>query len=289
MNPSPLRYPGGKYKLYRYIAELVRINNCSTYIEPFCGGAAVALELLYSEVVKNIIINDYDYTIFCFWDSILNRTDEFIKLVCDTEITMDEWHRQKSIRNDVVNSNRLEIGFSTFFLNRTNRSGIIDKAGPIGGAEQQGNYLLNCRFNKVRLISQIEKIASCKKHIQLYNLEALDFIDEVILKRRKAFIFFDPPYYNKGPCLYTNFYSHGDHVNLSNSILLRLNGRKWIVTYDNANEIKSMYSKVPNIEFELQYTLQEKRTSSEVMFFSRRTCRPPDEKKYINILREKEG
>lgn len=284
MNPSPLRYPGGKYKLYEYIAELVKENNCKTYIEPFCGGAAVALGLLLSSTVKDIIINDYDYTIFCFWDSILHRTEEFIQLILDTEITIEEWHRQKAVRDDLDSHSRLEIGFSTFFLNRTNRSGIIDKAGPIGGLDQQGDYPINCRFNKKRLISQIQTIEAHKSHIEVYNLEALDFIEEVILKRRKSFVFFDPPYYSKGPGLYTNFYAHGDHVNLANAIVQRLKNRKWIVTYDNVNAIKAMYSKVPGVEFELQYSLQRKRHSSEVMFFSKNTQRPSSENDLIHIL-----
>lgn len=163
MNPSPLRYPGGKYKLYEYVETLVKENNCTTYIEPFCGGAAVALELLLKDVVKKIIINDVDYTIFCFWDSILNHTEEFVFLIRNTDVTIDEWNIQKNIRNNLENYNSLEIGFSTFFLNRTNRSGIIDKAGPIGGKDQNGNYKIDCRFNKEKLISQIEKIASYKK------------------------------------------------------------------------------------------------------------------------------
>lgn len=287
MNPSPLRYPGGKYKLYKYVAELVRENNCNTYIEPFCGGAAVALELLFEGVVKDIIINDYDYTIFCFWDSILHRTEEFVQLILDTQITIDEWHRQKVVRDNLDVHSCLEIGFSTFFLNRTNRSGIIDKAGPIGGLYQQGDYPIDCRFNKARLISQIRKIAEHQDHITVYNLEALGFIEDVILRKRKSFIFFDPPYYSKGPGLYTNFYSHGDHVNLANAILQRLKNRKWIVTYDNVNAIKAMYTKVPSIEFELQYTLQRKRSSSEVMFFAKNTQRPLNENNLINILTER--
>ena len=284
MNPSPLRYPGGKYKLYKYVAALVRENDCNTYIEPFCGGAAVALELLLNGVVRNIIINDYDYTVFCFWNSILHRTEEFVQLVSTTQVTMDEWDKQKRIRDNLNNHTGLEIGFSTFFLNRTNRSGIIDKAGPIGGLEQQGDYPIDCRFNKKRLISQIEKIAEYKDHIRLYNLEALDFIEDVILKKRKSFIFFDPPYYSKGPGLYTNFYSHGDHVNLANTITQRLSNRKWIVTYDNVNAIKAMYAKTPYIEYGLQYSLQKKRPGSEVMFFARNVQRPLNESNYINIL-----
>lgn len=286
MNPSPLRYPGGKYKLYKYVAQLVKENECNTYIEPFCGGAAIALELLFDGIVSNIIINDYDYTIFCFWYSVLYKTDEFIQRILNVKITMETWYEQKAIRDELENHSCLDIGFSTFFLNRTNRSGIIDKAGPIGGKDQQGTYSMDCRFNKERLIKQIEKIAEYKEHIKVYNMEALDFINDVILKKDRVFVFFDPPYYGKGPGLYTNFYSHGDHVNLANTILQQLKYGKWIVTYDNIDVVKGMYKDVPNIEFELQYTLQKKCSSSEVMFFSRNIKRPLNEKNFIKILKE---
>lgn len=284
MNPSPLRYPGGKYKLYNYVEALVKENNCTTYIEPFCGGTAIALELLFNGVVKKIIINDYDYTIFCFWDSVLNKTDDFIDLIRNTDVTIQEWNKQKEIRNNIDSHSQLEVGFSTFFLNRTNRSGIIDKAGPIGGKEQTGNYSIDCRFNKDKLIEQVKKIASYKKNIQLCNMEAMDFIDEVILKTRKSFTFFDPPYYGKGPGLYTNFYIHEDHENLADHIIRVMKNRKWIVTYDNVSAIKNMYSKVEGIEFELQYTLQEKKSASEVMFFAGNVKRPIQEDELITIL-----
>lgn len=288
MNPSPLRYPGGKYKLYKYIAELIKSNNCNTYIEPFCGGGAVALELLFNNVVKSIIINDYDYTIYCFWDSVLHRTDEFIEKVLQIDVSIEEWYKQKAVRKDLDNYDSLEIGFSTFFLNRTNRSGIIDKAGPIGGFSQQGNYPINCRFNKERLVTKIKKIGDKRDYIKVYNLEALDFIDNIIMNTRKTFTFFDPPYYGKGPELYTNFYSHGDHVNLAHTILKKLKSRNWIVTYDNINTIKCMYSKVDSIEFELKYSLQSKRSGSEVMFFSKQIHRPKQEQKYIKIIQSEE-
>ena len=284
MNPSPLRYPGGKYKLYKYVAALVKENKCTTYIEPFCGGSAIAIELLFEGVVKKIIINDYDYTIFCFWNSILNQTDDFIELIENTEVSIQEWKRQKEIRDNVERYNQLEIGFSTFFLNRVNRSGIIDKAGPIGGKNQSGAYKMDCRFNKNRLIEQIKKIASYKENIQLYNLEAREFIDKIILKTRNSFTFFDPPYYGKGPELYTNFYVHDDHMNLSQDIIEKMKNRKWIVTYDNTKAIKDMYTKVDWLEFELCYTLQEKKRASEIMFFSRAAKRPTKEKELIKII-----
>lgn len=284
MNPSPLRYPGGKYKLYKYVEALVKENGCTTYVEPFCGGTAIALQLLFNNVVKKVIINDYDYTIFCFWDSVLNHTDEFINLIRNIDITIQEWEHQKEIRRNPGWYSPLEIGFSTFFLNRTNRSGIIDKAGPMGGKEQTGNYSIDCRFNRERLIVQIKKIALYRRHIQLYNMEAKEFIDKVVLKTRKSFVFFDPPYYSKGPGLYTKFYVHDDHADLANCITKKLKRRKWIVTYDNVDAVKVLYDETNRIEFGLRYTLQENKIAREVMFFADDIIRPQNESELITIL-----
>lgn len=284
MNPSPLRYPGGKHRLTNYVRSLVKLNNCTTYIEPFCGGAAIALELLLDGTVNRIILNDYDKAIYCFWNSIINDTDAFIDMINSTEVTINEWHHQKEIKNDDHHHSELEIGFATFFLNRTNRSGIIDKAGPIGGLSQNGNYLIDCRFNKPRLIQQIVRIAEHRDQITVYNKEAMNLIQENILRTRGSFTYFDPPYFKKGPGLYSNFYDNGDHKNLSEMILKEMKNRKWIVTYDNVNEIKSLYKTVNSLEFNLQYTLQDKRKASEVMFFSKNTKRLEDESQYLDII-----
>lgn len=284
MNPSPLRYPGGKHRLTDYVRSLVKLNNCTTYIEPFCGGAAIALELLLDGTVNRIILNDYDKAIYCFWNSIINDTSTFIDMINNTEVTIDEWHHQKDIKNNDHCHSDLEVGFATFFLNRTNRSGIIDKAGPIGGLAQNGNYLIDCRFNKIRLIQQIEKIAEHRDQITVLNKEAMNLIQENILKTRGSFTYFDPPYFKKGPGLYSSFYDNGDHKSLSEMILKEMKNRKWIVTYDNVNEIKSLYKTVNSLEFNLQYTLQDKRKASEVMFFSKRMRRLEDESQYLDII-----
>lgn len=288
MNPSPLRYPGGKHKLYAYVSQLMIENKCTTYIEPFAGGSALALGLLLNGIAKNIIINDFDYTIYCFWKSILENTDAFINKMFSTQINMSEWYIQKDIRENLDSYSELEVGFSTFFLNRTNRSGVIDKAGPIGGYEQNGNYKIDCRFNKMDLENRIRKIAAHREKIIVTNLEAVDFINKNILKTRNSLVFFDPPYYNKGPGLYTNFYQHGDHENLSKVILNLLKNRKWIVSYDNTNEIKSMYRRVDSVIFGLQYSLQNKRSCSEVMFFSKKLLRPDNESDFLQILEDEQ-
>ena len=171
---SPLRYPGGKNKLSSYVQQLIKYNNLEkcTYIEPYTGGGAVALRLLFDGVVDNIIINDFDRSIYAFWYSVLNYTDELCSLIEKTPVTMENWFKQRDIQKEKDNVDLLTLGFSTLFLNRTNRSGII-KAGVIGGLNQTGNYKIDCRFNKDNIIEKIKSIANFKEKITLYNLDTL--------------------------------------------------------------------------------------------------------------------
>lgn len=267
---SPLRYPGGKAKLYDKIKGILEKNKLTNkiYIEPFAGGCGLALLLLRNKVVSSLVLNDLDRSIYAFWYSILNYTDEFCNLIMSTEITLDTREKQKLIQKEKENANLLELGFSTFFLNRVNHSGVI-KGGPIGGIKQEGKYKLNCRFNKSRLIEQIREIASYKDKIKVTNLDVLVFINEELPKLPEdSFIFLDPPYYKKGPELYVNFYKHEDHQNLAKEIINKIE-QNWIVTYDNVEEIKEIYKDCNQQEFSITYTLKNKgkNSGSEVIIF----------------------
>jgi DNA adenine methylase len=178
---SPLRYPGGKACLSGYLSELIKdnhIENC-TYIEPYAGGAGAALTMLFLEKVDSIIINDLDKSIYFFWKTILTQTDQFINKISKTKITIAEWHKQKAIYRS-KQSSPFDLGFATFFLNRTNRSGIID-GGPIGGAKQKGNWKIDARFNKEDLIERIENIDSYKKRIKITNKDGIALLKGIYL------------------------------------------------------------------------------------------------------------
>ena len=257
---SPLRYPGGKGKFYNNIIKIFNDNNIERpiYCEAFAGGAGLALLLLKNNIVDKLILNDIDKSIYCFWKSILDFNKEFCEMIKLVNIDLAEREIQKKIQKDkdILNltkkSDILKLGFSTFFLNRVNRSGII-RAGVIGGIEQNGNYKIDCRFNKKNLIERIKEINKYKKKIEFYNLDAIDFLKK-IEKKKKIFIFFDPPYFNKGKDLYTNFYSIDDHINLANHISgLKQN---WIITYDNTDEIRKIYSDFQIKEFDILYSLE---------------------------------
>lgn len=176
---SPLRYPGGKNKLSAFIAKICIDNNINGhYVEPYSGGASVALFLLMEGFVERITINDRDRAIYAFWYCVLNKTKQLCEKIENAELTIEEWKKQKKIQLNKKNVDLLTLGFSTFYLNRTNRSGIINY-GVMGGIEQKGNYLIDCRFNKEDLVQRIRNIAKHKKNIRLYKKDAIKLIDKI--------------------------------------------------------------------------------------------------------------
>lgn len=275
---SPLRYPGGKSKLAPHFKNIIKYNNLvdGRYIEPFAGGAGVGLSLLVDEYVRNIVINDIDKSIFSFWNSILNKTDEFCQLIENTPITVEEWIKQKEIQTKKHNNvNELELGFSTFFLNRTNRSGIM-YAGPIGGREQSGKWKIDARFNKNNLIERIKRIAMYKNRIKITNLDTVVLIKKMKKElTNKDLIYFDPPYYNKGKELYLNYYNHKDHLELSKKIL-ELEDYNWVVTYDNCDIIKELYLNQNLITYDINYSIGKKTKGAELMILGNKVMIPPN-------------
>lgn len=269
---SPLRYPGGKTQLSGFLRNLLEINEMKNviYCEPFSGGFGAGMELLFSNTVDSIIINDLDLGIYSIWYAILYDTDQFIKMIETTPVTISEWYNQKEIYKELIESNQysLELAFATFFLNRTNHSGIIS-GGPIGGYEQSSKYLINCRFNKTDLIKKIRNIYAERERIELYNLEANDLIQNVLLNlnTKNLFVFFDPPYYKQGKNLYTNFFDHDNHVELKKCIEL-MNDYKWITTYDYEENIKVIYDEYKPLEYKIRYSANKVRKESEYLFHS---------------------
>lgn len=247
-------------------------NEPPVYVEPYAGGASVALSLLIDGYAKKIYINDNDYGIYCFWKSILECTNDFIEYIEQMPITIDSWELQKNIYNNMQNHSIIDIGFATFFLNRCNYSGII-KGGPIGGKQQLGNWKIDARFNKVELIERILKIAEYKNSIKLYNEDTLLLLKKHSKYFEKCLLYLDPPYFNKGYQLYNNHYKKDDHAKIAD-IVKKLKGQ-WIVSYDNVPEIINLYNFVENpIEFNISYSAGKNKKGKEIMFISNKSIIP---------------
>lgn len=266
---TPLRYPGGKGKLTSFIKLIFDKNDLldGHYAEPYAGGAAVALSLLFEEYAAHVHINDIDPSVYAFWHSVVYDTEKLCQLIRATNVSMAEWRRQKAIQNHKNQASLLELGFSTFFLNRTNRSGIIKGGGVIGGNDQTGKWKIDARFNKQALVERIEQIASFRDRISIYNLDAANFLKSVVPKLpKKSLLYLDPPYFVKGHRLYANFYRADDHAAVARQVASL--DRPWMVSYDNAIEIKKIYRQYRKREYGLDYSAGSVYRGAEVMFFS---------------------
>ena len=265
---SPLRYPGGKTKFYTYVREILSCNDMlgETYIEPFAGGAGLALKLLLNEDVSRIVINDFDPAIYSFWHSVLYETEAFCELIENAILTTNQWNLQHSIYLESDTSDPLTLGFATFYLNRTNISGVV-KGGMIGGQGQNGKYGLDARFNRQTLIEKIKTIASHKEQIVLLNLDARELLQPRQLRKfYKIFINLDPPYVKKGALLYKNAFSESDHRELCE--LVKQCRRKWIVTYDVCPLVADLYKSYRSSYLDVTYSIQASKKAKEYIFFS---------------------
>lgn len=270
---SPLRYPGGKGKVANFLKLLFLRNNLlgHEYVEPYAGGASVALSLLFEEYASHIHINDLNKSIYAFWQAVLVSTDALCARIQNTEVTLREWEVQKKVQL-AFDPDPVDLAFSTFFLNRTNRSGIIG-GGIIGGKDQTGTWKLDARYNKDDLIRRIQKIARFRSRITLSNVDASAYLTQVVpTLGGNTFIYLDPPYYVKGEGLYEHFYEDADHVEIAACVAAL--DRPWLVSYDAHPRILSLYQGYQRLIYGLSYSAADRYKGAEVMFFCPEVVRP---------------
>jgi DNA adenine methylase len=274
---TPLRYPGGKAKLSTFVKRILRDNSLSDghYVEPYAGGAGLALELLLHEYVEHVYLNDISRPIWAFWHSVLHDTEPLLRMIRNTRVTVDEWDKQKRRLANPLQTDDLKLGFATFFLSRTNRSGILN-GGIIGGRAQTGKWKIDARYNGAELAARVEAIGNVADRISLSRQDALLFLQ--CGKSRwpaKTLIYLDPPYFEKGRCLYLDSYCASDHADIASLMQNTQWKQKWIVSYDDVPEINSLYAKSKKISYALAYSAREVRKGREVMFFSKGLVLPP--------------
>lgn len=268
MFDSPLRYPGGKGRLAQHVVDLIELNGLvgGHYAEAYAGGAGIAVNLLYLEYADHIHLNDLDKAVFSFWRAILDHTEDFVRLVNDTPLTVEEWRKQRALQYAKDEAGVLELGFSTFYMNRTSRSGIL-RGGVIGGVDQSGKWKMDARYNRPKLIQRIEKVASYASRISLYNRDASDLITEVFpTLPERTLIYLDPPYYQRAMRrLYHASYEHDDHARIAGQV--HDIAQPWIVSYDNVEQIRELYAPFRQQQFALRYTANRQYDATEVMVY----------------------
>jgi DNA adenine methylase len=267
---TPLRYPGGKGRLAPFVKAIIQKNRLmdGEYVEPYAGGAAIAFELLLHEYVSHVHINDISRPVYAFWKSALYDTDRLSRLIRDTRLNMKMRDKQKNILTHQDDYDDLALGFAMFFLNRTNRSGILN-AGVIGGRDQTGPWKMDARYNADELVRRITAIARMRSRISLTRLDALQFLRQGCKRwPEKTLIYCDPPYYVKGRDLYYDYYKHADHERVAAFVTNEIHRQSWIVSYDDVREVRDLYARRARVKYQIGYSARSSRRGAEIMFFS---------------------
>lgn len=267
---SPLRYPGAKWRLAPFVESVIQRNriHAAHYAEPYAGGASLALSLLLKGAVSEIHLNDLDRSVYAFWKSVTEHSEELLERIKTIDVSMESWYAQKLVQANKGRASIVDLGFSTFFLNRTNRSGILS-AGVVGGKDQSGAWKLDARFNKSNLIERVARIVEYRSRIHVTKLDALEFISRrSSTLPSNSLMFLDPPYFVKGQELYLNAYGPGDHQQVASAVMAntRVN---WLVTYDDVPEIRMLYRGTRRERYKLRYSASSTRIGGEVLFLSK--------------------
>ncbi len=264
-----MRYPGGKASLADFLAETIELNGLTgcRYFEPFAGGAGAALRLLAEDAVSEVHLNDLDPRITSFWHAALNETERLTDAIMSISLTVTEWRKQRQVCKRADVSKPFELGFAAFYLNRCNRSGILLGAAPIGGYSQSGNWTMDARFNRESLAERIVNVSRQRERIHVTNMDARDFLIECLPRgrgRKEVFAYLDPPYYSNGRRLYMNYYQDKDHRGLA-SYMQKQSTLKWLISYDDSEFVKDLYTKCVISHIPIRYTLQRKRDAREFL------------------------
>ncbi|MGB3953908.1 MAG: DNA adenine methylase [Brooklawnia sp.] len=264
---SPLRYPGGKAALAGFFADIITALGVedARYIEPYAGGVGAGIALLREGIVRHLVVNDIDPAVHAFWKSVVAHNASFVELVESTPLTIDEWQRQREIYRSRDERDALRLGFAFFFLNRTNRSGILN-AGVIGGQRQEGKYKIDARFNRQTLVERLTAIGDLADRITVSDLDGRTVIQQYSHDER-SFMYIDPPYVQAGSQLYLNAFDGRDHKALS-VIVNSVERAHWLMTYDTAPLIERLYKDQFQCRLELTYSARYPGQAEELLVAS---------------------
>ncbi|GAA3498548.1 DNA adenine methylase [Streptomyces prasinosporus] len=271
---SPLRYPGGKARLAPYITQLMARQRPRphSYAEAFAGGAGAALRLLLDNEVEHIYINDLDPGVAALWRCIFHHTDHLAELVESEEVSIEAWYKHSEVYRTPEGRSDIELGFSTFFLNRCNRSGIL-RARPIGGLDQTGKWKIDARFNREALAHRIRHLGKYSTRVSVSQKDARVFIKELEPSSDDVLLYVDPPYLVQGDRLYLDSLTEGDHASLAK--ILRTTPLRWLLTYDADKRVtEQLYKGFRCVEFNILHTAQIQRTGVEYAVFGNQLILP---------------
>lgn len=253
MIKSPLRYPGGKSRAVELISKL--LPEFDEFREPFLGGGSVFIYAKQRFPNKKFWVNDLYLELFKFWEMTQKDVDALIEKIY-------EWRNQfpigkelyKFLNANLDGFNDLERASAFFIYNRITFSGTSLSGG-------FSEHAFSDRFTE----SSIQRLNQFAKVINGSTITNLDYEELVKKEGEKVFIFLDPPYYSATKsALYGkngNLHKSFDHIKFAET--MRNCKHKWLITYDDSEYIRDLFSYANIIPWDLTYGMRNVSKSSD--------------------------
>jgi DNA adenine methylase len=300
---SPLRYPGSKRRLAKYIDRVLQVNELEPelFVEPFAGGASVSLHLLHNDRVKKIGLIEKDPLVAAFWKLVFS-TDQadigwLIEQIESIEVSLATWQEHKAkLKGNIPESPR-ERALTCLFLNRTSFSGILaSNSGPIGGHQGKSDYAIDCRFPRDVLVQRIRQAAALRDRVAfVWEDDWQSGMEQIAGKQQKGdlpegiFYYFDPPFFHKAERLYQFYFTNGDHEKLRDTVL-NLDSH-WVLSYDYCERVDELYQDRPQTHVEALYSVAQNGGSRAVkeVILTNLSQLPADRKLWSSAMERSNG
>lgn len=245
MVSSPLRYPGGKSR------GVDKILSCfpepvSEYREPFVGGGSVFIAVRQRYPGVKVWINDLNPEVYAFWTVCKRNLAGLILQVQWARNTKTDGRElfKELATADVSKMTELDRAARFFVLNRITFSGTIEAGGYSGAS-------FSSRFTQ----SSIDRLRELEPVMDGVRVTGDDYKVCLSEPGDNVVIYLDPPYYgptksrlygNKG-VLHTGF----NHTRFSADVAGC--SHRWVVSYDDCEVTRNMFSDFRFVQWELQY------------------------------------
>ena len=236
--PIPFRYAGGKFYALNYIAPFWTHIQHDEYREPFVGGGSVFFTKNKS---KYNIINDIDSELITTY-RIMQDNSTRMQLLDRLSKEIASKERWQEVR-DFIPQNELDVAYKYYYLNRTSFSGKL--SSPAWGYREKRS-LPPERWG--------ERILPCGELLEGVTILNEDFESVINMpaKGKSVLMFIDPPYYKPSKKKhYRNGFTIDDHIRLAEC--LKKTKYKFILTYEDAIEVRELYSWATINEMKFSY------------------------------------
>ncbi|MCX6749035.1 MAG: DNA adenine methylase [Candidatus Pacearchaeota archaeon] len=223
---SPLRYPGNQ--IYALDTLLSLIPEHRYYAEPFCGGAST---FFGKPKAEGNWLNDVDRELIETYIAIRDQPEKLFAALTGEEISEKRYNHFKT---GFTPRNGFETAVRWFYLNRTSRLETMSRYW------EYDNKITSLPVDWSNII------LGCSKKLQGVRLTSGDFGDVLDKVPEEAFLFIAPPYSihhsSAQNRLHKYPFEREAHFRLANALKL-LDGKvKFLVVYNENEELRSMYS-----------------------------------------------